>query len=71
MDLTDCIGEAWVISGGDGWELAIPQGCERLLIRGDADVTLSQAQTLVDRGIRLIGTETQKMGCLLYTSRCV
>ena len=62
IELADCIGEAWVISGGDGWENTIPLGCERLLVRGDADVTLSQAQTLIDRGIRLIGTETQKMG---------
>lgn len=60
--LDDCIGEAWVICGGDGWEERIPPGCRRLLVRGEDDVTLRQAQVLIEKGIRLIGTQTQKMG---------
>mgnify|MGYP002801300547 FL=1 len=31
-------------------------------MRGFEDVTLKQAQVLIEKGIRLIGTETQKMG---------
>ena len=62
MDLQDCIGDAYVIPGGEGWEKRIPEGCERLLIRGPEAVTLEQAKVLTDRGIRLVATETQKMG---------
>ena len=62
MDLNSLVGKAWVMEGGDGWECRIPQGAERVLVRGYEDVTLPQAEELLRRGVQLIGTETQKMG---------
>ena len=62
MNLEDCIGTVWVMDGGAGWEQRIPDGYVRILVRGFEDVTLEQAHVLVEKGIRLIGTETQKMG---------
>lgn len=44
MDLQDCIGDAYVIPGGEGWEERIPEGCERLLIRGPEAVTLEPGE---------------------------
>ncbi len=61
MNLEDCIGTVCVMDGGAGWE-QIPEGYQRILVRGFEDVTLEQAQVLIEKGIRLIGTETQKMG---------
>lgn len=60
--LEDCMGEAWIVDGDAGWEQKLPEGCERVLVRGQADVTWDQAKVLVAKGIRLVGTETQKMG---------
>ena len=62
MNLEDCIGTVCVMDGGAGWEQKIPEGYQRILVRGFEDVTLEQAQVLIEKGIRLIGTETQKMG---------
>lgn len=62
LRLEDCVGEAWVVSGEEGWEKRIPEGCERLLVRLDEEITLEQAKILVEKGLRLIGTQAQKMG---------
>ena len=63
MDLQDCIGDAYVIPGGEDWDKRIPGRLASVFpIRGPEAVTLEQAKVLTDRGIRLVATETQKMG---------
>lgn len=41
---------------------ASPQAAKRILIRGDATVTLQAAQVFADAGIYLIGNESQTVG---------
>lgn len=66
IPLEKLIGEALVcrfdraVTAGD--IAALPDGCQKLLIRGTGWITEESAAAAVERGIHLIGTESQSVG---------
>jgi arylformamidase len=44
------------------WDGEIPQGCERLLIRGCYELTAADAALIAKSGVRLVGVEGQSVG---------
>lgn len=67
VPLEKCVGEAYVVelSGKidrQTLKKAIPNGCKRLLIKGDIDLEIGAAELLSEKGIHLIGVEAQSVG---------
>jgi arylformamidase len=44
------------------WDGSIPQGCERLLLRGGRTLTTADAELIAQSGVRLLGVEGLSVG---------
>lgn len=51
-----------VVVAYDNVAMGIPQGCERLLVKGDKELTEEQTQAIVSAGVKLVGVEAQSVG---------
>ena len=61
IDTALFFGECVVVSG-ENVLMGIPQGCERLLVKGGEELTEAQAQAILDAGVKLVGVEAQSVG---------
>jgi arylformamidase len=44
------------------WDDTIPDGCERLIIKGESPLTEKDAALIVSAGVKLVGVEPQSVG---------